>query len=246
MFKQIKKIILASFIIGSISDAYALKLPGLPFELPDPQTQTSSSDVNQTNLNRPAPTTNNSNTNNNNGANNFFASQSGAVQSLNAALRDLSISQSIFASALDLKEEASVAQANADSLAKGDLTGKDDIKKTVNSTMDVQRKIDEKMVLGQKLNAKAKAKFATGIPYYNSGSVHLFNTATKATSTAMSLSQMRDLNSLIQAASLVYIATEVPNLVSSFSNTTKTISAFSSTNGIDTSKLNEAKKALGD
>ena len=246
MFKQTKKIILASLVIGSISNAYALRLPGLPFELPDPQTQTSNNDEGQTNLSRPAPTANSSNTNNNNNAKNFFASQSGAVQSLNAALRDLSTSQSIFASALDLKEEASVAQANANSLAKGDLTGKDDIKKTVNSTVEVQRKIDEKMALGQKMDAKAKAKFATGIPFYNSGSVHLFNTATQAASTAMSLSQMRDLNSLIQAASLVYIATEAPNLVSSFSNTTKTITTFSSANGIDTSKLNEAKKALGD
>ena len=240
MHKKIKRIILASLLVGGISNAYALRLPGIPFDLPDGQTQQTDSDQNKTNDSQPVPA------NNNNGVKNFFASKSGAVQSLNAALRDLSLSQSIFATALDLKEEASVAQANAESLAKGDLTGKDDIKKTVNSTVEVQRKIDEKMALGQKMDAKAKAKFATGIPYYNSGSVHLFKTGAQAASTAMSLSQLRDLNSLIQAASLVYIATEAPTLISSFSNTTKTISNFSSANGIDTSKLNEAKKALGE
>ena len=197
--------------MGGISNAYALRLPGIPFDLPDGQTQQTDSDQNKTNDSQPVPA------NNNNGVKNFFASKSGAVQSLNAALRDLSLSQSIFATALDLKEEASVAQANAESLAKGDLTGKDDIKKTVNSTVEVQRKIDEKMALGQKMDAKAKAKFATGIPYYSSGSVHLFKTGAQAASTAMSLSQLRDLNSLIQAASLVYIATEVPTLISSFS-----------------------------
>ena len=240
MQTKIKRIILTSFLVGGVSNAYALRLPGIPFDLPDAQTQQTDSDQNKTNDSQPAPT------NNNNGVKNFFASKSGAVQSLNAALRDLSLSQSIFATALDLKEEASLAQANAESLAKGDLTGKDDIKKTVNSTVEVQRKIDEKMALGQKMDVKAKAKFATGIPYYNSGSVHLFKTGAQAASTAMSLSQLRDLNSLIQAASLVYIATEAPALISSFSNTTKTISNFSSANGIDTSKLNEAKKALGD
>jgi hypothetical protein len=240
MHTKIKRIILASLLVGGISNAYALRLPGIPFDLPDGQTQQTDSDQNKTNDSQPVPA------NNNNGVKNFFASKSGAVQSLNAALRDLSLSQSIFATALDLKEEASVAQANAESLAKGDLTGKDDIKKTVNSTVEVQRKIDEKMALGQKMDAKAKAKFATGIPYYSSGSVHLFKTGAQAASTAMSLSQLRDVNSLIQAASLVYIATEAPTLISSFSNTTKTISNFSSANGIDTSKLNEAKKALGE
>jgi hypothetical protein len=124
MHTKIKRIILASILVGGISNAYALRLPGIPFDLPDGQTQQTDSDQNKTNDSQPVPA-------NNNGVKNFFASKSGAVQSLNAALRDLSLSQSIFATALDLKEEASVAQANAESLAKGDLTGKDDIKKTV-------------------------------------------------------------------------------------------------------------------
>ena len=157
--------------------------------------------------------------------------QSAVVKSLNTSLRDLSKSQAIIASALGLQEEASVAKSNADSLSKGDLSGKDDIKKAVTSTP---------------LDAASKAKFATAIPPYATGAIGIFQTANKAKDAAKSLSQTRDLTVLSQLGTLVYVSSEAPNLISSFSSATSNITKFASANGVDTSKLKNVTKSLGE
>jgi hypothetical protein len=172
--------------------------------------------------------------------------QSAVVKSLNTSLRDLSKSQAIIASALGLQEEASVAKSNADSLSKGDLSGKDDIKKAVTSTLEVQKKIDEKMAQGTTLDAASKAKFATAIPPYATGAIGIFQTANKAKDAAKSLSQTRDLTVLSQLGTLVYVSSEAPNLISSFSSATSNITKFASANGVDTSKLKNVTKSLGE
>ena len=172
--------------------------------------------------------------------------QSAVVKSLNAALRDLSKSQNIIASALGLQEEASVAKSNAESLSKGDLSGKDDIKKAVTSTLEVQKKIDEKMAQGITLDAASKAKFATAIPPYASGTINIFQTANKAKDAAKALSQTRDLTVLAQLGTLIYVGSEAPNLISSFTSATSNISKFATSNGVDTSKLKNVTKSLGE
>jgi hypothetical protein len=172
--------------------------------------------------------------------------QSAVVKSLNSSLRDLSKSQTIIASALGLQEEASVAKSNAESLSKGDLSGKDDIKKAVTSTLEVQKKIDEKMTQGTTLDAASKAKFATAIPPYATGTIGIFQTANKAKDAAKSLSQTRDLTVLSQLGTLIYVGTEAPNLISSFSSATSNITKFASANGVDTSKLKNVTKSLGE
>jgi hypothetical protein len=211
---------------------FAFDLPKLPIQLPIY-----------------IPGSNNTNSNNSageGGIGGLLNQQSSVAQSLNKSLKDLSESQSIMASALGLMEESNIAKSNANNLAKGDLTGKDDIKKAVSSTLEVQKKIDEKMAQGAKLDAASRAKFSSAIPVYTRGTIGIFQTVNQAKNAAMSLAQTRDLTALTQLGSLVYVVSEAPNLLSAFSGATSNITKFASANNIDTSKLKNATASLGE
>jgi len=172
--------------------------------------------------------------------------QSAVVASLNSALRNLSKSQMIFADALDLKEVAEIAKMNSENLAKGDLAGKDELKKVVSSSNEVQAKINKKMAENQVLSAESKVKFAKGVPAYAKGTVDVVATGKNAQAATKSLSNTKDLTVLTKMATLIYVGTESPNMIKLFFDSTSTLSKFMTSNGIDTKELKSASDALGE
>ena len=172
--------------------------------------------------------------------------QSAVVQSLNESLRNLTKSQVQFAKAIGLDEQAAVAEKTSESLAKGDLTGKDDIKKAVKSTTSVQNELNKKMAEGVKLDAEAKANFAKGIPNYIKGSLAMIATGKNAKEAGESISKTKDLTVLTKLGTLIYVGTEAPSLISLFAGSTSTLSKFMTSNEIDTSELDKAAESMGD
>lgn len=168
------------------------------------------------------------------------------VVSFNSALRNLSKSQMVFAEALDLKEVAEVAKGNGESLASGDLAGKDELEKVVSSSNEVQIKINKKMAESQLLSDESRVKFLTGVTPYLKGTADMVLTSNNSRSAALSLLNTRDLSILNKIATLVYVATESPNLISLFSTTTYTLAKFMSSNGLDTRELESASESLGE
>jgi hypothetical protein len=172
--------------------------------------------------------------------------QTAIVISFNSALRNLSKSQMIFAEALDLKEVAQVAKQNSENLSKGDLAGKDDLKKVVSSSNDVQAKINKKMAENKALSAEGKVKFATGISPYVKGTIDVVATGKNAQSATKSLSSTRDLTILSKMATLIYVGKESPSMIKLFLDSTSTLSKFMSSNKLDTKELESASDALGE
>jgi len=168
------------------------------------------------------------------------------VVSFNSALRNLSKSQIFFAGALDLKEVAEVAKGNGERLASGDLAGKDELEKVVSSSSEVQTKINKKMAEGKLLSAESRAKFLTGVTPYLKGTADMALTSNNAKTAALSLLNTRDLSILNKIATLAYVATESPILISLFSTTTLTLTKFMSSNGLNTKELESASDSLGE
>ena len=151
-----------------------------------------------------------------------------------------------FAEALDLKEVAQVAKQNSENLSKGDLAGKDDLKKVVSSSNDVQAKINKKMAENKALSAEGKVKFATGISPYVKGTIDVVATGKNAQSATKSLSSTRDLTILSKMATLIYVGKESPSMIKLFLDSTSTLSKFMSSNKLDTKELESASDALGE
>jgi len=172
--------------------------------------------------------------------------QAAVVISFNSALRNLSKSQMIFAEALGLKEVAQVAKQNSENLSKGDLAGKDELKKVVSSSNDVQAKINKKMAENKALSAEGKVKFSTGIAPYVKGTINVVATGKNAQAATKSLSSTRDLTILSKMATLIYVGTESPNMIKLFFDSTSTLSKFMSSNKLDTKELESASDALGE
>ncbi|WP_158905911.1 hypothetical protein [Burkholderia sp. L27(2015)] len=172
--------------------------------------------------------------------------QSDLLVTMSASLLNLSNAQSIMADALDLKEQAAIAKSNADKLSAGNLTGKDDTAKFVESSLSVNKAIADKMAKGEALSSDSKAKFATSLLPYGQGSVGMVAAAQKAAGAAQSLTHTTDPTVLFKLGSLLYVAQEAPALISSFGGATSHIISFASAQGIDTSALKTAAAKLGD
>jgi hypothetical protein len=152
----------------------------------------------------------------------------------------------MFAEALDLKEVAEVAKMNSENLAKGDLAGKDELKKVVSSSSEVQAKINKKMAENQVLSAESKIKFVKGVPPYAKGAVDVAATGKNAQSATKSLSNTKDLTVLTKMATLVYVGTEIPGMIKLFLGSTSTLFKFMTSNEMDTKELKAASDALGE
>jgi hypothetical protein len=226
-----KKLFVALFFTSFISSAFAFDLPvELPVDVPGVSKDKKGDSAGGSGTDLKA----------------LSDQQSAVVASLNSALRNLSKAQMVFAEALDLKEVAEVAKVNSENLAKGDLAGKDELKKVVSSSSDVQAKINKKMAENQVLSAESKVKFATGVSPYAKGTVDVVATGKNAQSATKSLSSTKDLTVLSKMATLIYVGTESPGMIKLFFDSTSTLSKFMTANGIDTKELKSASDALGE
>lgn len=172
--------------------------------------------------------------------------QADLLVTVSESLRNLSNAQSIMADSLGLKEEAAAAKAVADKLAAGNLTGKDDTAKVVESSLSVNKAIADKIAKGEALSSVSKTKFATSLLPYGAGSVGMVAAAKKAADAAQSLAHTIDPTVLFKLDSLLYVAKQAPTLISSFSGATGQIVSFASAQGIDTTPLKTVAAKLGD
>jgi hypothetical protein len=166
--------------------------------------------------------------------------QTELVAKVSDALLSLSTSQSKMAEALGLKEMAAIATANAESLKSGGLTGEDDMKKQLSSTMGVNKAIQKKMEAGVELDTAGKAKFAESLPFYGKGAYEMVTTGQQAATTAKTVVDSKDLVAMNKLSTLFLVAKKSPGLLSSFTKSTGNIIAFSKSNSIDTSDLESA------
>lgn len=171
--------------------------------------------------------------------------QDDIVKTLNASLRDLSTAQKIMAEALGLKSSAALAEDTAKKLQSGELTGKDDLQKAVSNTKSVDKEIAAELKKGAKLSDESKAKFATSLVPYGTGSVGMVVTGKKAADAAKALTTTVDLTVLSKLGTLIYIAKESPTLVSTFTGTTSQLISFSKANGLDTKGIENLAAGMG-
>jgi hypothetical protein len=171
---------------------------------------------------------------------NLMNDQSELLKQVSAALLNLATSQALMAEALGLKEQAAIAAQNADALESGDLTGKDDMEKQINSSQEVSNAIHEKLNESEGLSAEGKATFAKSLPPYGLGSVGVVTTSKKAIEQAKGVSSTKDLTILSKLGPLLSYSKKAPGLIQSFTASTGSIIKFSKANGIDTTDLEKA------
>jgi len=166
--------------------------------------------------------------------------QAELMDQVSEALTNLSSSQALMAEALGLKEEAAIAQQNADSLAEGGITGSDDMDKKLASSDSVNSAIEQKLDEGTELDEESKKIFAASIPPYGLGSVGMVTSAKTASSTATSLTASSDpaiLAKLGDLKTLINFGKAAPSIITGFKDTTSKIIKFAQANNIDTSEL---------
>lgn len=167
--------------------------------------------------------------------------QSALIKELNSALYHLNTSLERMLRALGLQEAADAANATAEAVKAGELTGRDEIKKVVAATKEATAAANEKMLEGVVLDAEGKVIFASSLPHYGFGSVKMVTTAQAASEAAQSLQNTTDLTILSKVGSLLEVGMQAPGLISTFGSATSNIMKFAQDNGIDTEKLeNEA------
>lgn len=171
--------------------------------------------------------------------------QADLLVTVTTSLRNLSAAQTLMAQALKLDSAAAVAQSTGASLAAGNLTGKDEMKKDVESSLAVQQQINDKLAKGEALSADSKATFAKSLVPYGLGSAGMVVAGKKAADASQALTHTMDPTVLFKLGSLLYVAQEAPTLISSFGNATSGIVSFASAQGIDTSALQTAGANLG-
>ncbi|MFP3557230.1 hypothetical protein SB861_41985 [Paraburkholderia sp. SIMBA_049] len=172
--------------------------------------------------------------------------QAELLVAMTTSLRNLANSQEMMASALGLDQEAAKAKKSGEGLASGTLTGKDDMEKMIDSSVEVAKAIKDKLANAGQLDANAKAQFAKSLVPYGAGTVGLAITGKKAADAAQSLTHTMDPTILTKLSSLLYVAKETPTLASTFSNATSQIVAYATSQGIDTSAIKKAGAGLGD
>ena len=165
----------------------------------------------------------------------FGATEGEVVGLINTSLKNLSKAQSIMLDALGLKDEAAVAEKNAQDLEKGDITGKDELADKIKNSKSLSDKIVAKLKQKEALSAEAKKKFGTGILPYGKGVIAGISGAKKAADALKSMSS-NPMN-LTKFGTLVYVGKEAPGLLSMFADATSAIKDFSTHQGIKTDEL---------
>lgn len=164
-------------------------------------------------------------------------------RTLTNSLMYLSEAQFLMAEAVGLKEEAQIAQQNAEDLAAGDVTGVDDLDQRLSTSSELTAAIAVKMDSGMQLDEEGKEKFRAAIPPYTMGTTTMILSARIAAASARALMSSGDPQIVMRLAELKYLITfgqAAPDLVRTFRAANQTIIAFANANDIDTSELEAA------
>ena len=158
--------------------------------------------------------------------------QSVLVIQMSSALFNLMTAQQRFLEAFGLKKNAQALQSDIDNMKKGKSTPKKNFKSATKNTLEAQVLIDEKMKQGV-IDAKGKIKFAQGLPSYGVGSINMLSTGFESIKLFKSLKGTKDFTILRKLGNLIFLGTNAPKLISTFTSATKTINSFTSKNEIE-------------
>jgi hypothetical protein len=172
--------------------------------------------------------------------------QADLLKSMAVSLLNLSKAQVMMCNALGNSKAAAIAQANADSLSNGTLTGKDDMKKAIESSLSVNDEVKDGIAKAGTLSGDSKAMFAKSLVPYGLGTAGLVSAGKKAADAGQSLTHTMDPTILFKLSSLLYVAKEAPTLMSTFGNTTSQLVTYATSQGIDTSAIKVAGANMGD
>lgn len=161
------------------------------------------------------------------------------------SLRNLSQAQAMMFNALGDQEDAAIAQRTADGLTSGTFTGKDDMKKTIDSSLEANDKMKSLVATASQMSAESKALFTKSLVPYAAGAAGLVVAGKKAADAGQSLTHTMDPTVLFKLGSLLYVAKEAPTLASAFGNTTSQIVTYATSQGVDTKAITAAAANLG-
>jgi hypothetical protein len=172
--------------------------------------------------------------------------QTELVKSMAVSLLNLSKAQAMMFTALGDDDRAKAAQHTADSLGSGTLTGTHDMKKALNSSLELNDYAKQDIAKAGTLSDASKATFAKSLVPYGLGTAGLVAAGKKAADAGQSLTHTMDPTILFKLSSLLYVAKEAPTLMSAFGSTTSQLVTYATSQGIDTSAIKVAGANMGE
>lgn len=171
----------------------------------------------------------------------------GLREKFDAALNNMLLAQAKTATALDLKDEADKAEDAAKPYADGDVTDTDQIKRTLKESQEISKTIADKIAQGATLDASGKKHLAAAVPHYVKSLTGIaklpkeFKNYTQAVQKGMAGLRTHPTDALKlkdATADILYIATQLPDFISLFTDTSKNFAAFAKSNDVSTANLN--------
>lgn len=172
--------------------------------------------------------------------------QTELLKSMAVSLLNLSKAQAMMFSALGDDERAKAAQHTVDTLGTGTLTGKDGMKKALESSLELNDYAKQDIAKAGTLSDASKATFTKSLLPYGLGTAGLVAVGKKAADAGQSLAHTIDPTILSKLSSLLYVAKESPTLMSAFASTTSQLVTYATSQGIDTSAIKAAGANMGE
>jgi hypothetical protein len=157
--------------------------------------------------------------------------------------------ESISAEAVGLKDNADALEKEADFYSKGNVDDYSQVDRSIEVSTQAQQEISKKMAENTALDADAKAKLATAVPFYAAGTLNAATLPGKYAAwvkkAQASVSAIKG-NPAALATSGGFVAdvpkvadvsTQLPGLVSKWGSLTKTFVTFSQKQHVDTGDL---------
>lgn len=169
-------------------------------------------------------------------------SASDVVKNVTNSLRSFISSKIGLLEAMGLGEKVAAHKERMAALSKGDAasTSKDDLETMTSIDKATGDLVQEGMANNAKIDAKSKALASKSMLEYVNGLV----SAKKVVGSVSSLSK-NPMAMGSNAGSILYLAKEMPNIVSTGSSTTETLFTYLGSNGVDTSAAKKAAADLG-
>lgn len=164
------------------------------------------------------------------------------VQKMNESLLNMSLAQKHTFDAFGLKKEAELAASNAKAYENGNALNAEIHQQTeANNKM-----IDDFTAKNKKLNAEGKKKLAEAMPYYNKSMLSSAGLGLQMSQAVSSISAnpMSLASGPYKANELITVLTASPKLLTQMATTTKHLTTYASTNGVDTKEVDASLKNL--
>jgi len=166
----------------------------------------------------------------------------GLMGKFNSAFSNMTAAEGHTAQALGLKTDSEKLLALSQAYAAGNVSDSDQIARDVATTEGASKAIQDKLAEGGKVDAASKKSLLTAVPFYGKGIVEGAGLPTEFSNYAKSaqsgISSLKtnplDAAKLTDGVSTpISVATKLPDLVSTFGQTSKNFVAFSQSNNVD-------------